>query len=755
VKFALLFLATLFAVVLAQGAAPVFFQALDPVRPDETLLLFGADVTPEGRVEGLCLKDDAVTQPPTQPATSPPGKFAPMAVLQASDLSAKVVIPKSWRPGVYAVRARNADGVSAWQFINRPALWWQLSGVGGRANPGGELRIFGKNFGPRARLWLRGAGGTRELPLRIARDFDVAATIPADVVPGKYELWIHNGHGDEAGFGEPLAIEVAPREAWPDRIFDVRKLGARGDNETDDTETIHTALRQAKKNGGGIVFFPRGTYIVRGKLAVPPKTVLRGEGRDVVWLKVPVNAPPFQAVIAGNGHFGVENLSIIARPVERLIASPDRPPSYGPGRANWNVMDGGDGDVTLRNLRLQHLTFTPRVREGDARRSLVTGSTTVALNGPDCIVEDCVIISPGAPLQIAMARRARIARNSFGTGRDGSMIFSDFEESVFEENDVQARDLEGNYGGVQGAAYHVMFRANDWHDAYGAEREALAFDTPYQAAWMGSVRQSAPDKLTVENRRAGSWPAYSQYAARLAAVVIGGPGLGQFSPISRIDGDTMTLSQSFRVPLGEKSVVAVVACKSEVLIVDNRMSDASNAMLLYSQSHAFVMAGNRCERTGGSYAYASDFRLSDTDWHLSYAYFNQWIGNSFREGLVYYQYPFSFAFLGYTAIRSDLSSVTVPAIGNRFERNNLDGEISMGVVTNVQFPPQKGLPMKGLPFSRDAIFEGNTIANSHEGIHLDAGHAEILLRDNVFSAVSRPYRDEAWGTLILPANEKP
>ncbi len=737
----------------ARAGAPVFFQALDPVRPDETFLLFGADVTPGASAEGLRLEDTEVVGPPARVADEPSGVPGPMTVLQATDLSAKILIPKSWAPGAYAVRVRTEAGVSAWRFANRPALWWQLSGVGGQACAGDELRVFGKNLGSQARLWLVRSAEVRELRLTIARDYDIAATVPDDILPGRYQTWVHNGHGGTAGFGAPLELEITRRERWPATVYDAGRLGAKGDGVTDDTEAIRRALRQAGKNGGGVVFLPRGTYIVTGKLQMPPRTTLRGEGRDIVWLKVPIETKPFDSVIAGEGRFAVENLSIIARPVERLIASPDRTPTYSPGPANWNVMDGGAGEVTLEHLRLQHLTFALRVRDQDPRRALSAGSSTVALKGPDCTVRDCVIVSPGAPIQISSARRAQVVRNSLGVGRNGAVLLTDFEDGLFEENDVEARDLEGSYGGVQRSAYHVMFRANDWHDGYGQEREALVFDTPYEAAWSGRVRFSGGDRWAVAEARSGKWPPLAYYSGHLAAVVLGGRGVGQFSPITKIDGDGFILSQPFVVPLAEDSLVAVVACKSEVLIVENRMSDASNAMLLYSQSHAFVMAGNRCERTGGSYAFSSDFQLGDATWRLSYAFFNQWIDNSFREGLTYYQYPFASAFVGFTAIRSDVDGSTIPAIGNRFVGNALSGNTSMGVRGNAQFAPAKVFPPQGLPFSCDGMFERNTISFTREGIGLDAGQTRTLLRNNIFSHVLRPVRDEASDTLILSRDE--
>ncbi|MGB9409179.1 MAG: glycosyl hydrolase family 28-related protein, partial [Terracidiphilus sp.] len=44
-------------------------------------------------------------------------------------------------------------------------------------------------------------------------------------------------------------------------IFDVRKYGAMGDGKTLDTEAVNHAIDAAAAAGGGVVFFPAGSYL--------------------------------------------------------------------------------------------------------------------------------------------------------------------------------------------------------------------------------------------------------------------------------------------------------------------------------------------------------------------------------------------------------------------------------------------------------------------------------------------------------------
>jgi hypothetical protein len=738
----------------AQAAPPTIFETLDPVRPDETLLLFGADVTPQATAEGLRLADDPISAPPAKLATAPAGKPAKLEMLQATDLSAKVLIPKSWKPGVYAVRVRNADGPGAWQFANRPQLWWQMSGVGGKANPGGELRVFGKNFGPQSRLWLVDhAGKPRELKVTVARDYDVTATLPADLPIGSYRIWLHNGHGGAAGFGEPLALEVAKADAWPTTVYNVRDYGAKGDNQNDDTYAIRRALAWAGKQGGGVVYLPRGTYIVTGKLVVPERVTVRGEGRDKVFLKVPIYRPAepqllpvFDSVLAGNGKFAVENLTIVARATRRLIAAPDVPDAYGGPWANWQSTAPDAPDVRLRNLRLQHLYFAQRLGAKDPRRLEDRGPSTIVVKGPDFVLEDSVVISSGMPIQIQNPTRARICRNVLRTGRNGWYGFFNFVDGLFEQNDIAAADLEGNYGGVEGSTLHVMFRANHWHDAYGDGREALSFDQPYMEAWMGHVESNGAT-LNLGPQLAGKWPPEPTYPRQLLAVIAGGRGLGQAVPVVSVAEKVVILARPFAIQPDETSLLVISGRRDQVIVAGNTFEDASVAVQLYAQSREFLIAENQCARTGGSYAHAGDYiEPSTKQRRYSYALFNQWLGNTFEQGFAFEQGPWRYSYVGYTSCRTIGLKESTPAIGNRIEGNRLLGGTRLGATV----PKRPTFPLDSLPVGQDGVFERNVVRSQPVGLMVDPGQANTLVRANHFEQVAEPVANAGTRTLILP-----
>lgn len=63
------------------------------------------------------------------------------------------------------------------------------------------------------------------------------------------------------------------------RWFDVIDYGAKGDGTTSDHLAIQAAIDAAESDGGGMVYFPRGTYLIGAKLQVQDAIMLVGEGR--------------------------------------------------------------------------------------------------------------------------------------------------------------------------------------------------------------------------------------------------------------------------------------------------------------------------------------------------------------------------------------------------------------------------------------------------------------------------------------------
>ena len=405
----------------ARGAAPTVFWAPDQVGPGDTVLLYGGGLTMSETVLVWRLPDGNPGQPPAVPPLIPPASAVRVKALQPTDSSVKFVLPESLTAGGYGFQIVAGTERSPLRVLNRPELWFLqptalLPGLAAnQAPPGGEVQLVGKNLtvrgdqAPRPRLALRLKGGGPAIVLSMvkAEPFSVTARLPEGLAPGQYELFAHPGRGGAAAWSEPLAVEVKRAQTWPDKVFNVRDFGAKGDDVTDDTKAIRDALAASKKNSGGVVYFPWGTYRLSDWLLIPERTVLRGEVRDATILKWPLDAPKDEkdfakAAIYLGAQCGLEDLTLTARRVEHILLdvqfelhSPKTMPPEVVSRVRpW----GQGGDIFLRRLLVHHLLLAARpeqqkpVMENPAlNKRYWEGLRNVLLHdGRNCEVSDCV-----------------------------------------------------------------------------------------------------------------------------------------------------------------------------------------------------------------------------------------------------------------------------------------------------------------------------------------------------------------------------
>jgi hypothetical protein len=72
------------------------------------------------------------------------------------------------------------------------------------------------------------------------------------------------------------AADSESRHSTGNGGLNARDFGATGDGKTDDTAAIVTAMKEATRVGGNLVFLPAGNYLIQGTLDVPENVVLEG-----------------------------------------------------------------------------------------------------------------------------------------------------------------------------------------------------------------------------------------------------------------------------------------------------------------------------------------------------------------------------------------------------------------------------------------------------------------------------------------------
>jgi parallel beta-helix repeat protein len=124
-------------------------------------------------------------------------------------------------------------------------------------------------------------------------------------------------------------------------VANVKDLGALGDGTADDTTAIQAAIDKASGMGGGIVFFPAGTYKTTAELRIASgRMVLAGEGADSILSFTSPARPEVGITIQGESILDdveIRDLSLVG--------------NY----AKWAQV--GIGINSLRNARFENLTI--------------------------------------------------------------------------------------------------------------------------------------------------------------------------------------------------------------------------------------------------------------------------------------------------------------------------------------------------------------------------------------------------------------
>jgi hypothetical protein len=93
------------------------------------------------------------------------------------------------------------------------------------------------------------------------------------------------------------------------QVYNVQGYGAKGDGVSDDTAAVQAAINAANTAGGGIVFFPPGTYLC-GRLTMYSKIILMGTGKalSIIKMKSGTNAD-FLTTSSSLSNFGFRDLT--------------------------------------------------------------------------------------------------------------------------------------------------------------------------------------------------------------------------------------------------------------------------------------------------------------------------------------------------------------------------------------------------------------------------------------------------------------
>lgn len=243
-----------------------------------------------------------------------------LTLLQKNQYNVKFVIPKDLGDGIYALKLEGYDALSTEDdkviFVNAPKISFVQGTDGSSCQPGGTLSIVGENLAlydkrtdtedfiddkyqsddylnDNVKVFLKSADAEYLFSgsdITVKSEQYVKVKLPSDIKKGDYEVFIYNGFGGTGSWSMPcetkLTVDAAPYESWPQKVFNVKDFGATGSEDQNATGCVIDALTAAAENGGGIVYFPKGMYLLIHSIVIPEKVQIVGDGHDdsiLIW----------------------------------------------------------------------------------------------------------------------------------------------------------------------------------------------------------------------------------------------------------------------------------------------------------------------------------------------------------------------------------------------------------------------------------------------------------------------------------------
>ncbi|MBB4200543.1 hypothetical protein GGD83_004372 [Rhodoblastus sphagnicola] len=706
-------------------ASPSIFRASDPVGPDETVVITGADLDDIGSILVQRLPDGVNSGSVPSPVYVEP--------IQPSSTSVKFIIPMSLGDGVYRFTVSTPHGTAS-GLLNAPAVFWIQGDGGSCAVPGGSLRIIGRNIARNSNATLSFlkdndiiAASIHALP---NDSWDAAYVLPTSIEPGHYKLRLHNGQGGPFGNIDAGSFEICKGQISIGTVLDVKSYGARGDGETDDTGAIALALEKAGEQGGE-VRLPRGRYILSAALRIPPRVILRGERRDLVSLMWKDLDDPPPALIEGDGNFGLEDFTLYASNHRHIIS----------GGCASRVEDGGQ--VHLRRLTIRASAYRGHLRPDRALlrqlamdKATGSGADSLRLCGNNIEVVDSDIYGSARVFEFIEPKYAFIARNRFYNGRGGWYAVTGANGVIFENNTVSGGDLTATGGGIfadgkSPTSTNMLFYGNTFERMFGWDREAVTSDGPggfyYGRAEAVDSRTISIEPTPTTDLTPGSidFGALPNWAGA-ALFVLEGRGAGQYATVRSHEGSKVILDSALQVAPNQSSIVTIVPAQSHHIFIRNKFIDAGISAQLYGTAFESYFVENVSERSGGFVNWSLWYHHVQPNWGVQY------LRNRVLDGNVYRGGSNSATAAGDSIIGAFVSQspfIQNPVMrGVIFRANHLEGNAHIEINSH----------SNDFTTIKDVVVESNRIENADVGVVIHGSIDGLYSRRNSFSDVVHP-----------------
>jgi hypothetical protein len=572
--------------------------------PGQSILLAGAftDATKTARL--------AIVPPGTLDwQTLVRGSTTVISTTQQGTTGLSFIVPSSFAAGVYGFEIDDPSAPPVLGLANVPSLNWAI-GVPSATDStaalqhqvydcgveqGGILRLFGKNFTPTNQVVLQSSSGVPYLLTASKIDSNsVAAPVPSNLAPGKYNVWI--GTSPWSAVSSP-AGQITVYSPSPLTVLNVTCSGLVGDGASDNTKALQTCLDLYAPIGSWEVVYitiSAGTFALTGGVTAHPFEVLVGASPTLTkFVGQPKGTPP-AAWLTVPQYFGLTDLALEAPANPNLLLS--------------------SGTTTGNPLASGHL-FVNNVNFASTSDASNGGEVMFFLAGPDIQVYNSYFLSNSNQVfDINFGDGGIVSGNHMVLNNWTGMGISDSQNVIFENNltDSQNPLGQGNLGYSGGSGLSIS-RGNSLYGQSALSRDIYVGYNTFQnmgsggqqvitndgdgGSYFGPIASSTATTVTLADYPNWNWMGTSNPEASVMAIVYG-TGSGQYSFLQSYSGRTITLSSPLKVLPDATSVVVISQYEQNMTIAHNTIANTLGMSIVLGDALEGVIEDNTMTNSG-------------------------------------------------------------------------------------------------------------------------------------------------------------
>ena len=657
-------------------AAPVIATVSDAIAPGESFAVMGTGLIPDDEAKVAIAPASGTVDPAFDKNASGLRYLTPVFTDGEYDSGVMLKLPADCAPGLYNVWVSNRYGWSRGFTMNaaRPLFLSQEASYAGL-----EIEVVGRNYfvdefgmaeAGRSNIKIKlvrtgdetGAadGKTEEILLspKTGIRYTAAESVTGKAVDesnpyrltfetpavkeyGTYAVYVANdgvhfrtldngqklvlkakkqGDANASLFGEssgydPLGLGVYwAQDLHYDNVE--RMKAAEGRDDKDDTLSIQSKIDALSGAGGGIVFFPNGTYIVE-RLEMASNVILLGQSMEQTVFEVNQKVSTEGYFIRNSGsNNGIARLTI------RLRQGSCVPDMY----LNFADSPDSSSDVDLRvhsNVFIKNvkMDFPYDVQDPNGNSGSNRGLGILLSGNKNFVIDDNSITGYFAVLHRGFVNKyVSIRNNVFKVQRDVMHCLASF---AFIENTAL---LGNNNDGHGWSARSDCYFGNNLISKVGLEYpkannngEIIMLEVPGAQLNYGSVLGADAEKRTVTVDRLCGIPMTTADYNYFAMLISDGAGMGQIRYIERnaVSGDAdsnLNYGNTFRLREGQRdwdvlpdqtSQYVIYIPQEHATIYRNKAEHCAKSILLYSQCADALVAENELKDTEGISVYST------------------------------------------------------------------------------------------------------------------------------------------------------